>query len=194
MNKELNPSSREGCRQVVADGFDIRLKPGTPASVSRSPPVIAGMPSRPGNTRKITKCQAIVTRMVNNFAKADLHATKMPFDITKKVEQKAGATAPPAPLKLTPADKEDVEQIIARLAPADRGGGRGRRRSVPLTGRAGRTGADGCCNAAPRPLPNGAPVWYRGDGVAGCADAPTIEAPRMGDRLTVGQRTLTPPV
>ena len=59
MNKELNPSSREGCRQVVADGFNIRLKPGTPASVSRSPPVIAGMPSRPGNTRKITKCQAI---------------------------------------------------------------------------------------------------------------------------------------
>ena len=40
-----------------------------------------------------------------------------------EVEQKAGATAPPAPAKLTPADKEDVEQIIARLAPADRGGG-----------------------------------------------------------------------
>jgi hypothetical protein len=86
--------------------------------------VIAGMPSRSGNTRKITKCQAIVTRMVNNSAKADLRATKMPFDIIKKVEQKTGATAPP---KLTPADKEDVEQIIARLAPADRGGGRGRR-------------------------------------------------------------------
>jgi hypothetical protein len=96
------------------------------------------MPSRPGNTRKITKCEAIVTRMVNNSAKADLRATKMPFDIIKKVEQKveqkAGATAPPAPAKLTPADKEDVEQIIARLAPADRGGGRGRRRSVPLSG------------------------------------------------------------
>jgi hypothetical protein len=41
-------------------------------------------------------------------------------------------------------------------------GGRGRGRSVPLTGRAGRTGADGCCDAAPGPLHNGAPVWYRG--------------------------------
>ena len=39
----------------------------------------------------------------------------MPLDIIKKVEQKAGATAPPAPAKLTPADKEDVEQVIARL-------------------------------------------------------------------------------
>ena len=137
------------------------------------------MPSRPGsNMRKITKCQAIVTRMVNNSAKADPRATKMPFDIIKKVEKKAGAPAPPAPAKLTPADKEDVEQIIARLAPADRGGGRGRRRSVPLTGRAGRTGTDGCCNAAHGPLHNGVPVWYRGDSVAGCADAPAIEARR----------------
>jgi hypothetical protein len=40
-------------------------------------------------------------------------ATKTPFDIIKKVEQKTGATAPPAPAKLTPADKDDVEQLIA---------------------------------------------------------------------------------
>jgi hypothetical protein len=39
----------------------------------------------------------------------------MPFDMMKEVEQKAGATAPPEPVKLTPADKEVVEHFIARL-------------------------------------------------------------------------------
>jgi hypothetical protein len=73
------------------------------------------MPSRPGKTRKITKCQAIVTPMVNKSADPDLCATKTPFEMMKEVEQNTGATAPPAPAKLTPADKEDVEQIIARL-------------------------------------------------------------------------------
>jgi hypothetical protein len=65
--------------------------------------------------------------MVNKSADADLCATKTPFEMTKEVEQKAGATAPPAPAKLTSADKEDVE-VIVRLAPADRGGDRGSRR------------------------------------------------------------------
>ena len=54
-------------------------------------------------------CQAIVTPMVNKSADPDLRATKTPFEVMKEVEQKAGATAPPAPAKLTPADKEDVE-------------------------------------------------------------------------------------
>src|SRR5271169_4246464 len=47
------------------------------------------------------------------------------------------------------------------IAPADRGRGGRRRRSVPVTGRAGRSGADGCRNVAPGPLHNGAPVCYR---------------------------------
>ena len=50
-----------------------------------------------------------------------VRATKTPLEMMTEVEQKAGATAPPAPLKLTPADKEDVEQVIARLAAAEAG-------------------------------------------------------------------------
>jgi hypothetical protein len=53
------------------------------------------MPSRPGKTRKITKCQAMVTQMVNKSADVDLRATKMPFDIMKEVEQKADTATPP---------------------------------------------------------------------------------------------------
>ena len=59
--------------------------------------------------------EAIVTQMVNKSAEADLRATKMLFDMMKEVEQKAGRASPPEPAKLTPADREVVEQFIARL-------------------------------------------------------------------------------
>jgi len=39
---------------------------------------------------------AIVTRMVNKSAEADLRATKMLFDMMKEVEQKAGTAVPPS--------------------------------------------------------------------------------------------------
>ena len=65
--------------------------------------------------RKITKRQAIITQMVNESASANLRATKMLFDMMKEVEQKAGATAPPEPAKLTATDREVVELFIARL-------------------------------------------------------------------------------
>jgi hypothetical protein len=68
-----------------------------------------------GKRRKITKREAIGTQMVNKSAEADLRATKMLFEMMKEVEQKAGAAAPPAPAKLMPADREVVEQFVARL-------------------------------------------------------------------------------
>jgi len=68
-----------------------------------------------GKRRKITKRQAIITQMVNESASANLHATKMLFDMMKEVEQKAGATASPEPAKLTAADREVVELFVARL-------------------------------------------------------------------------------
>ena len=68
-----------------------------------------------GKRRKLTKRQAIITQMVNESASANLHATKMLFDMMKEVEQKAGATASPEPAKLTAADREVVELFVARL-------------------------------------------------------------------------------
>jgi len=68
-----------------------------------------------GKRRKITKRQAIITQMVNESASANLHATKMLFDMMKEVEQKAGATASPEPAKLTAADRQVVELFVARL-------------------------------------------------------------------------------
>jgi len=63
-----------------------------------------------GHRRKITKGEAIGKQMVTKSA--DLRTTKMLFDMMTEVEQKAGKAAPP---KLTSADKEVVEQFIARL-------------------------------------------------------------------------------
>ena len=39
----------------------------------------------------------------------------MLFDMMKEVEQKAGATAPPEPAKLTATDREVVDLFVARL-------------------------------------------------------------------------------
>jgi len=68
-----------------------------------------------GKRRKITKREAIITQMVNESAGANLRATKMLFDMMKEVEQKAGAAAPPEPMKLTATDREVVELFVARL-------------------------------------------------------------------------------
>ena len=46
-----------------------------------------------GRRRTITKREAIVTQMVDKSAGADLCATKIPIDMMKDVERKAGAAA-----------------------------------------------------------------------------------------------------
>src|SRR5438128_11661077 len=67
-----------------------------------------------GHRRKITKREAIVTQMVDKSAAADLRAPKMPIDMLKEVEEKAGAVSL-EPAKLTAPDREVVEQFVARL-------------------------------------------------------------------------------
>lgn len=68
-----------------------------------------------GERRRISKREAIVTQLVNKSAKADLRATKMLIDMLKEVEEKAGPSALSEAAKLSPADREVVEQFIARL-------------------------------------------------------------------------------
>ena len=54
--------------------------------------------------------------MVDKSASADLRATKMLIDVMKDVEHKAGDAAPPRePRRLAAADKEVVQQFVARL-------------------------------------------------------------------------------
>jgi hypothetical protein len=54
--------------------------------------------------------------MVDRSASADLRATKMLIDMMKDVEHKAGDPAPPPePRRLAAADKEVVQQLVARL-------------------------------------------------------------------------------
>ena len=68
-----------------------------------------------GERRRITKREAIVTQLVNKSATADLRATKMLIDMLREVEKKAGAAGLPRAARLTPADREIVEQFITRL-------------------------------------------------------------------------------
>src|SRR5882724_13224974 len=69
-----------------------------------------------GRRRTITKREAIVTQMVDKSANADLRATKMLIDMMKDVEKKAGDIAPPPePNRLAAADKEVVQQFVARF-------------------------------------------------------------------------------
>jgi hypothetical protein len=69
-----------------------------------------------GRRRKITKREAIVAQMVDKSASADLRATKMLIDMMKDVEHKAGDPAPPPEhLHRAAADKEVVQQFVARL-------------------------------------------------------------------------------
>jgi hypothetical protein len=68
-----------------------------------------------GERRRITKRGAIVTQLVSKSKTADLRATKMLINMLKEVEKKAGVAAPREPARLSPADREVVEQFVARL-------------------------------------------------------------------------------
>ena len=67
--------------------------------------------------RTIAKREAIVAQVVDKSASADLRATKMLIDMMKDVEHKAGELPrrPPEPRRLAEADKEVVQQFVARL-------------------------------------------------------------------------------
>jgi len=68
-----------------------------------------------GRRRKITKREAAVTQLANMSASGDLRAGKLAFDLAQKAEERA-AVAAPAPVPLTPSDREIVDRFLARLA------------------------------------------------------------------------------
>src|SRR5215471_9204583 len=68
-----------------------------------------------GESRRITKREAVVAQLVDKSAGADLRATKMLIDMLKDIEKRAGRASPPEPPRLTAADEEVVENLLARL-------------------------------------------------------------------------------
>ena len=68
-----------------------------------------------GRRRKITKREAVITQLVNEFAGANLHATKMLIDMMKDIEKKTGAEPPPEPHRFAPADEEVVRGVAERI-------------------------------------------------------------------------------
>ncbi|HEX3413771.1 MAG TPA: DUF5681 domain-containing protein [Stellaceae bacterium] len=72
-----------------------------------------------GETRQITKREAVVAQLVDKSTGADLRATKMLIDMLKDIEKRAGTATPPQASPLTPADEEVVENLLARLRRAE---------------------------------------------------------------------------
>jgi Family of unknown function (DUF5681) len=121
---ETKGDYRVGYRKPPAGKRFQKGKSGNPTGRPRKkdlPELLAAALNEPvfvtteGERRRITKREAIVTQLVNKSTRADLRATKMLIDMQKEVEQKAGGAAPREPARLSPADREVVEQFIARL-------------------------------------------------------------------------------
>jgi hypothetical protein len=70
-----------------------------------------------GESRQITKREAVIAQLVDKSTGADLRATKMLIDMLKEIEKRAGT--PPEALPATPADEEVVENLLARLRRAE---------------------------------------------------------------------------
>jgi hypothetical protein len=68
-----------------------------------------------GQSRQITKREAVVAQLVDKSTGADLRATKMLIDMLKDIEKRAGMTPSPKAAPFTPADEEVVENLLARL-------------------------------------------------------------------------------
>ena len=79
-------------------------------------PVVA---SADGDSRQITKREAVIAQLVDMSAGADLRAMKMLIDMLKEIEERAGTAPLPKASALTPADEEVVENLLARLRRAD---------------------------------------------------------------------------
>jgi len=79
-------------------------------------PVVA---SADGDSRQITKREAVVAQLVDMSAGADLRAMKMLIDMLKDIEERAGTAPLPKASPLTPADEEVVENLLARLRRAE---------------------------------------------------------------------------
>src|SRR5215469_6700028 len=68
-----------------------------------------------GESRRITKREAVVAQLVDKSAGADLRATKTLLDMLKDIEKRAGTAPAPEKSPLTAADEEVVENLLARL-------------------------------------------------------------------------------
>jgi hypothetical protein len=79
-------------------------------------PVVA---SADGDSRQITKREAVIAQLVDMSTGADLRAMKMLIDMLKDIEERAGTAPLPKASPLTPADEEVVENLLARLRRAE---------------------------------------------------------------------------
>ena len=79
-------------------------------------PVVA---SADGDSRQITKREAVIAQLVDMSTGADLRAMKMLIDMLKDIEERAGTAPLPKASPLTPADEEVVENLLARLPRAE---------------------------------------------------------------------------
>src|SRR5215467_13210038 len=64
-----------------------------------------------GESRRITKREAVVAQLVDKSTGADLRATKMLIDMLKDIEKQAGAAVPPEAPPVTAADEEIFENL-----------------------------------------------------------------------------------
>jgi uncharacterized protein (UPF0216 family) len=68
-----------------------------------------------GESRQITKREAVIAQLVDKSTGADLRATKMLIDMLKDIEKQAGVPPAPEAAPFTPADEEIFENLVARL-------------------------------------------------------------------------------
>jgi hypothetical protein len=72
-----------------------------------------------GQSRRMSKREAVIAQLVDKSAGADLRATKMLIDLLKDIEKRAGMTPSPKASPFTAADEEVVENLVARLRCAE---------------------------------------------------------------------------
>src|SRR5215472_15587183 len=105
-SRRCTPGSRRASPAIrAARGRKICRRCSSPRSTSRTE----------GESRRITKREAVVAQLVDKSAGADWRATKMMLDILQDIEKRAGAAPPPEVSPLTAADAEVVENLLARL-------------------------------------------------------------------------------
>jgi hypothetical protein len=66
-----------------------------------------------GGRRKISKCRAIITQLVNRSAKGDLRAAKILLDILQEIERRTEPAS--AETSFGPADEKIIAQLKARF-------------------------------------------------------------------------------
>src|SRR6516162_1806998 len=71
--------------------------------------------TRGGESRWITKREAVIAQLVDKSTGADLRATKMLIDLLKDIEKRAGTAPAPEESPSTAADEEVVDNLLTRL-------------------------------------------------------------------------------